>query len=260
MKKKMLITLVCAITSMGALNADQSIMAENVRDYRKEIDGVINAYVLRGEIPTIDKALRIQACENDMLTLARLDPSLARFMPELLLANQVQLRDLRHLPGELIVGRARVVGVDVLRCEMGSKPMEYVKGRVFPRTKRFDPPLPSDEFPKKADWIGHHAFACHSLQAGDYELAGEHFAKASQIGESRKGTKRKVWEFENLVSSAWAYLLNGSADKAREALALAESLEVQARPSTRARYLKAVLTGQAHPSLNMALKDTLVSR
>lgn len=260
MKNKTLLTLATIILSTGSLGADQSIMTENVRDYRKEVDSVITAFVQRNEIPDIERALRIQARENDMLALARLDPSLARSMPELLLANQVKLRDLRHLPGELIVGRARSAGIDVLKVEMGRVPIEYEKGRIFKRSKRFSPGRPSDQYPGQNDWIAHHSFACHSLNVGDYELAGEHFSKAAFIHESRSGTKRKVWEFENLISSSWAYLLNGSPRKAKEMLAAAELLDVQARPSQRARYLKSVFTGQAHPSLGMELKDSLVLR
>ena len=55
-------------------------------------------------------------------------------------------------------------------------------------------------------------------------------------------------------------MLEGRPDKARASLAIAQALEVEGPPSTRARYLDAVLTGEVHPSLSMNLKDTLVRR
>ena len=90
--------------------SDVSIMAENARDYRNAIDELILDFIQTEAPPKLDKALRIQAYENNMLSWARLDPASARNMPNLLLANEVRLRDLRNLPGELIVARAREAG------------------------------------------------------------------------------------------------------------------------------------------------------
>ena len=108
------------------------ILSENIRDYRTSVDEVITQFVSTGHAPTIDQALRIQSCENDMLALARLDPSVADSMPELLLANHVRLQDLRHMPGELVVGRAKIAGVHVLVPNLGNREIEYVKRTISP--------------------------------------------------------------------------------------------------------------------------------
>ena len=121
-----LITLFAAATAW----ADDSIMTRNAGDYRRAVDEVIREFLETDRIPTIDKALRIQACENDMLALARLDPSLARRMPPLLLANHAKLVDLRHLPGELIAGRAKEAGVDVLESAVAEQTFTYKKGKL----------------------------------------------------------------------------------------------------------------------------------
>ena len=235
-------------------------MDENARDYEKAVDEVISNYLHEIEIPMIDKVLRIQACENDMLALARLDPSLARTMPHLLLANHARLKDLRHLPGELIVARAKVAGIDGLADEIGHSSMEYSKGRIFPRTKRFNKPSPTSTFPGVGDWSGHHAYARHCLANGKYEEAAEHFFKAVEIKDCRAGTKRKLWEFEKLISSAWSQLLNGNLQSAKERIQQSQKLNVQAAPSNRARYLEAILTGRVHASLNISAKNSLVLR
>jgi len=125
MKIKYIIINLLVLTINFSTFADSGIMAENARDYEKAVDEVISNYLYKMEVPTIDKVLRIQASENDMLALARLDPSLARTMPILLLANHARLKDLRHLPGELIVARAKVAGIDVLADEIGPSSMEY---------------------------------------------------------------------------------------------------------------------------------------
>jgi len=260
MKNKLLSLLSVCLLATNILSADAGILAENARDYRKSIDSVINQYLDEQRFPSIDQALRIQACENDMLALARLDPSLASTMPELLLAHHVRLRDLRHLPGELMAARAKAAGLDVLSPVFDGAPIEYIKGAIFQRTKRFDPPTASSTFPKAGDWIAHHAYALHCMQTGEYEQASEHFEKAGVIKESRGGTKRKVWEFENLVCAAWAYVLSGDSVEAKKVLSRAMSLDVQAPPSRRAQYLSAAIHGQTHPSLGMALNHSLAQR
>ena len=260
MKIKYIIINLLVLTINFSTFADSGIMAENARDYEKAVDEVISNYIHKTEVPTIDKVLRIQASENDMLALARLDPSLARTMPILLLANHARLKDLRHLPGELIVARAKVAGIDVLADEIGPSSMEYSKGRIFPRTKRFNQPSPTSTFPGVGDWSGHHAYARYCLANGEYEEAAEHFFKAVEIKDCRAGTKRKLWEFENLISSAWSHLLNGSLQSAKECLQQSQGLNVQAPPSNRTRYLEAILTGRVHPSLNISAKNSLVLR
>ena len=260
MKIKYIIINLLVLTINFSTFADSGIMAENARDYEKAVDEVISNYLYKMEVPTIDKVLRIQASENDMLALARLDPSLARTMPHLLLANHARLKDLRHLPGELIVARAKIAGIDVLADEMDRTSMEYSKGRIFPRTKRFNQPSPTSTFPGVGDWIGHHAYARQCLANGEYEEAADHFFKAVEIKDCRTGTKRKLWEFENLISSAWSHLLNGSPQSAKECHQQSQGLNVQAPPSNRTRYLEAILTGRVHPSLNISAKNSLVLR
>ena len=94
------------------------------------MDEVIIQFVNTGKAPTIDQALRIQSCENDMLALARLDPSIADSLPALLLANYAKLQDLRHLP-VLILGRAKTAGLDILSSRFKENEIEYKKGNIF---------------------------------------------------------------------------------------------------------------------------------
>jgi hypothetical protein len=260
MKKLVFLPVLCLLISSVSLFGDSSLMIENAKLYRSKIDQVILDFIQAGKTPDIDQALEIQACENDMLALARLDPSLARSMPALLMANKVKLLDLRHLPGELIVARAEVAGIGVLDPKVGDQVFRYKKGRIFAREKEFRGQGSSEKFPVQGDWIAHHAYARNCLEVGEYEQAAEHFYQAAIVGESKDGTIRKIWEFENLVSSAWAHLLNGSLDKSRELLEMTESFQVQAPPSQRARYLDAVINDQVHPSLNLALKNSLALR
>ena len=201
MKTKLNLLMTLALLTAPGLCAATDILSENVRDYRKSVDGVINRYVSTGQSPSIDQALSIQACENDMLALARLDPSVADSLPELLLANHARLQDLRHLPGELVVGRAKTAGIDVLVPQWGNRQIEYVKGTVFPRTKTFSVPGADSAFPAREDWAAQHAYALHCLTAGEYQQAAEHFEKALAVKHAKKGTKSQVWEFENLVSA-----------------------------------------------------------
>jgi len=240
--------------------SDVSIMAENARDYRNAIDELILDFIQTEAPPKLDKALRIQAYENNMLSLARLDPASARNMPNLLLANEVRLRDLRNLPGELIVARAREAGVQVLEPDLNGLEFRYQKGLIFKREKTFSPSVMSSQYPRRGDWVGHYGYALQALRQGDYEEAAQHFEFAAVVSKSKSGTVRKVWEYENLVSAAWAHLLNGSIRESRRVLGKSNSLVVQGPPSQRARYLESVLTERAHPSLDMALRNSLASR
>ena len=127
-KIKLLVVLNCFF--IGSTNANSDILSQNIRDYRTSVDEVIIQFVNTGKAPTIDQALRIQSCENDMLALARLDPSIADSLPALLLANYAKLQDLRHLPGELILGRAKTAGLDILSSRFKENEIEYKKGNL----------------------------------------------------------------------------------------------------------------------------------
>jgi hypothetical protein len=254
----LLLSTFSALVSVGF--SDTSIMSENARDYRDTIDEIIVDFIKRGSPPSLDKALHLQAYENNMLSLARLDPVSARNMPTLLLANEVRLKDLRNLPGELIVARARQVGVQVLEPNVRGIQFRYSSGLLFKREKSFESPGVSGNYPRDGDWCAHNGYALHALRSGQYEEAARHFEMASIIPKSKSGTIRKVWEYENLISAAWAHLLNGSIGDSRRLLVQANQLAVQAPPSQRGRYLESVLNQRAHPSLDMALKNTLALR
>jgi len=163
--------------------SDVSIMAENARDYRNAIDELILDFIQTEAPPKLDKALRIQAYENNMLSLARLDPASARNMPNLLLANEVRLRDLRNLPGELIVARAREAGVQVLEPDLNGREFRYEKGLIFKREKTFSPSVMSSEYPRRGDWVGHYGYALQALRQGDYEEAAQHFEFAAVVSK-----------------------------------------------------------------------------
>ena len=257
-KIKLLVVLNCFF--IGSTNANSDILSQNIRDYRTSVDEVIIQFVNTGKAPTIDQALRIQSCENDMLALARLEPSIADSLPALLLANYAKLQDLRHLPGELILGRAKTAGLDILSSRFKENEIEYKKGNIFRRNKRFVVPVASEKFPSRGDWIAHHAYAKHCVGKGEYQEAGEHFQKAIVIDEAKDGTKTFVWEFENIISSAWAYFLAGDLQKAKDAVVQSSEYSVHAPPSKRALYLKAVLCSEMDPQLGMLLNHTLVQR
>lgn len=49
--------------------SDVSIMAENARDYRNAIDELILDFIQTESPPNLDKALRLQAYENNMVVI-----------------------------------------------------------------------------------------------------------------------------------------------------------------------------------------------
>ena len=148
-KIALLLSTFSALVSVGF--SDTSIMSENARDYRDMIDEIIVDFIKRGSPPSLDKALHLQAYENNMLSLARLDPVSARNMPTLLLANEVRLKDLRNLPGELIVARARQAGVQVLEPNVRGVQFRYSSGLLFKREKSFESPGANGNYPRDGD-------------------------------------------------------------------------------------------------------------
>ena len=129
----------------------------------------------------------------------------------------------------------------------------------FQTRKTFSPSVMSSQYPRRGDWVGHYGYALQALRQGDYEEAAQHFEFASVVSKSKSGTVRKVWEYEKLVSQLGLICLTDRSG-IQACTWKIKQLGCAGPPSQRARYLESVLNERAHPSLDMALRNSLASR
>lgn len=118
------------------------------------------------------------------------------------------------------------------------------------------PPNPSDTPPKKNDYLTAYSYAQGRMTATDYPEAAVNFGRAAEWVPA-PGTEDRVWEFECYLNAAWASILAGDKAGAKSWLDKAKSLDVQAAPSDRARYLDSLLSGDVQAALPPNLKNTL---
>lgn len=122
MKNIRLILLLVLATSAQASDYASSVIEDNATFYRERIDRVVHGFLHRGSYPSSDDLVRIQTLENHFLAAIRLDSAMRERTPTLLLAS-IKMRDLRNVPGQFIVERAKGAGLD-LRADR-------LKGRAF---------------------------------------------------------------------------------------------------------------------------------
>lgn len=127
MKHLLRIPLLALLSAASAFGGDYAgeLIADNSAFYREHTDKVIREWADEGTVPDAETVLRIQTLENRFLSMLRLDPSLLDSIPPMHLAKS-DFKDLRHLPGQFVLVRARKAGLDLLE--------DRLEGRSFKQT------------------------------------------------------------------------------------------------------------------------------
>lgn len=100
-----------------------SIMRQTAARYDQKVGQVIVDFVKNDRVPDASVVLQLRTIENDMLGLAALSVDLRAELPPLVVSQGLPLRDLRYLPGQLVVARLRAAGLDPLE--------DRLHGRTF---------------------------------------------------------------------------------------------------------------------------------
>ena len=112
MKHLHLILLLVLAASAQASDYATSVIDDNATFYRERTDRVVNNFLQRGTHPNSDDLARIQTLENHFLAAIRLDPAMRQRTPTLLLSS-IKVKDLKNVPGQFIVARAKGAGLDI---------------------------------------------------------------------------------------------------------------------------------------------------
>lgn len=112
MKHIHLILLLALAASAHAGDYAAGVIDDNATFYRERTDRVVQSFLQRGTYPSSDDLVRIQTLENHFLAAIRLDPAVRGRTPTLLL-SKINMRDLRNVPGQFIVERAKGSGLDL---------------------------------------------------------------------------------------------------------------------------------------------------
>ncbi|MFW5838261.1 MAG: hypothetical protein ACOCVM_09630 [Desulfovibrionaceae bacterium] len=128
MKHLNIIILLALAASARASDFAGSAIADNSSFYRERIDRVVSDFLSRGAVPNSDDITRIQTLENHFISTIKLDHSARKRVPTLLLAS-IKVGDLRNVPGQFVVERAKGAGLD-LRADR-------LKGRSFRQLPAF---------------------------------------------------------------------------------------------------------------------------
>lgn len=122
MKHTLHCLLLVLLSAGAAFGSDYAadLIADNAAFYREHTDKVIREWADKGTHPDAETVLRIQTLENRFLSMLRLDPSLLGSVPPMHLAGS-DFKDLRHLPGQFVLLRAREAGLDLMEDRLGGR-------------------------------------------------------------------------------------------------------------------------------------------
>jgi hypothetical protein len=148
----------------------------------------------------------------------------------------VPLRHKQELPGRILEVRLQAAKLDFWQQQLGGKSFAFAKPTRSDLASFFGPPTWSTNFPVEGDFMGANAYARNLVLHREFADAAKQF-EAAALKVSFGGTATKQWEYENLVSSAWAYLMAGDFEKSFNRLTAAQALPLQAEVPGRARFL-----------------------
>ena len=111
-----------ALVPASADNLADEVLRDNAARYTERIDRIVGVFLADGTPAYTEDLARLQTFEFHFLSSARLDPHLIDRLPPLLL-SQIEVRDPRNAPGQLLVARAEAAGLNLRR--------DRIRGKAF---------------------------------------------------------------------------------------------------------------------------------
>ncbi len=257
-------SIICIIlfVTTGAALAEEPLATANsaaldaVKEYKTQLDQMIIAAIDNGPgaIQANDVAM-VRALEYELLADSRLHVIKRADLPAMVFA-QGPPPELRQLPGRALELRLLKVGISPFQDGLTNKTFDYrSKVDVEGGTIAFSVPVTTNTYPRSGDFVGEYAYATSLIARREWADATSHLTAAAAVPG---GTATGEWEFEIMISKAWALVMSGDFAAAKITLqgALARPHECEVPP--RGRFLERLFGGEEKyltPELQAALPD-----
>jgi hypothetical protein len=217
----------------------QSVAQDAAKEYKALVDQVIRSAVEATDKFSIDPndLARARALEYELLGHTRLGVFKRAELPALVFAEG-KPQTVEEIPGRALELRLLKLGVNPWDDGLSNKVFQYYSSEGYGKPIPFNWPGLSNKFPARGDFQASYSYGMALIGKRQWADAAKHLTDALAVpGGSTEGE----WEFEVLVSRAWAEAMSGSFSKAKATLAEALSREHQCEVPVRARFLARVL-------------------
>ncbi len=248
--------------AIAGASADEPLATANsaaldaTREYKAVLDQMIIAAIDNGPsaIQANDVALS-RSLEYELLADSRLHIIKRADLPAMVFA-QGPPQELRQLPGRALEVRLLKVSVNPFQDGLTNKAFEYrSEGDGEGGSTTFQAPAATNAYPKSGDFAAQYAYSMDLIRRREWADAAKHLSDAATVPG---GTTTGEWEFQILISEAWAQVMNGDFAIAKTTLQSALARPHECEVPTRGRFLERLLCMEGQhlaPEVEAALPD-----
>lgn len=217
----------------------QSVAQDAVAEYTAALDQVIRSAVqAKGKFTLApDEAANLRSLEYELLGHARLGVLKKADLPALVFA-QGRPQTVEEIPGRALELRLLRLKVNPWDDGLTNKVFDYYPENGYGKPVSFSQPCPTNRYPQLHDFEGSYAYGMALIGRREWADAAKHLTDAVAVPS---GTAGGEWEFEILVTRAWAEAMTGDFASAKATLESALAREHQCEVPVRGRFLSRIL-------------------
>ena len=234
----MLLGLTSAWAGEAQITA-QSVAQDAVAEYKATVDQVIrNAAETKDKFSLApDEATSLRSLEYELLGHARLGVLKKSELPPLVFA-QGKPQTVEEIPGRALELRLLQLKVNPWEDGLSNKVFRYYPETGYGKPIPFNTPTPTNRYPEAGNFQASYAYAMGLIGRREWADAAKHLTDAAAVPG---GTAGGEWEFEILVTRAWAEAMAGNFAKAKATLQEALGRDHQCEVPIRGRFLSRTL-------------------
>jgi len=244
MKPNLIMKLTLAITLAALVTAQagepqitaQTVAQDAAAEYKTALDQVIRAAVETKDKFTIDPndVARLRGLEYELLGHARLGALKKADLPALVFAEG-KPQTIEEIPGRALELRLLKLNVNPWEDGLTNKAFRH---SIDDDERTFIKPSPTNRYPEPSDFQASYAYGMGLIARREWTDAVKHLTDAAAVPG---GTVGGEWEFQILVTRAWAEAMAGDFAKAKATLADVLAREHQCEVPIRGRFLSRLL-------------------
>jgi hypothetical protein len=217
----------------------QSVAQDAVAEYKAALDQVIrNAAEAKGKFtPAADEAASLRSLEYELLGHARLGALKRAELPALVFAEG-KPQTVEEIPGRALELRLLRLRVNPWEDGLTNKAFQYYPEAGYGETDSFSRPCPTNRYPELGNFQASYAYAMALIARREWADASKQLTDATAVPG---GTAGGEWEFQILITRAWAEAMAGDFAKAKATLEEALARDRQCEMPVRGRFLSRLL-------------------
>lgn len=247
MKTNFLMKLTIVVLLLGVVSAwagepqitAKTVAQDAVTEYKAALDQVIrDAVEAKGKFTmSPDDTATLRGLEYELLGHARLGALKKADLPALVFAEG-KPQTVEEIPGRALELRLLRLKVNPWDDGLTNKVFEYYPETGYVKPVSFSQPCPTNRYPQLHDFEGSYAYGMALIGRREWADAAKHLTDATAVPG---GTAGGEWEFQILVTRAWAEAMTGDFAKAKTTLESALAREHQCEVPVRGRFLSRIL-------------------